>query len=332
MKTQTQTLFTTISIIFIATLFLYSGCRDWDVKPDFASDGTWEFDYLVIGTVSESSAQLAWQGYSGNPDIVISGFEINKKVDSGSYEIIATVGGNTSTYIDDNLNTQQHVYTYYINAVYETIRFSSEKKIYDFACGYDIYTDPRDGNTYKTVGYGYQCWFAQNLKYLPAVYPADEINDEDARYFVYGYDGYNVAEAKMNEHYSNYGVLYNNLTLATACPVYDGWQVSNQNDWDYLIAEAGHEQNAGGNLKEKGTNHWLHPNTAATNILEFSARPGGMVNINEGFTNISKSASFWAGVNYVHTMYYDSSAISTDFYTNFSPPFAASIRCVRRID
>lgn len=328
---KTQTLFIPFSIFILAALFLYSGCRDWDVEPEFTEDDKWEFNYLFIRTLTESSAKLTWQGYSGNQDIVISGFEINKKVDNGNYEIIATIDGGTNNYTDHNLNTQQHSYTYYVSAIYGTTRFSSDKKIYDFACGYDIYTDPRDGNTYTTVSDGRQCWFAENLKYLPAVYPADQLDYDSARYFVYDYNGYDIAEAKMNNNYKCYGVLYSYSTVGSACPTEDGWHVPSQDNWDYLINIAGGHQNAGGNLKETDTLHWHHPNTGATNSLGFSALPGGTVNRYEGFTEIRQTANFWAGGIFYNTMYHDSSAVSV-FSTGSLYTVANSIRCIKKHD
>jgi uncharacterized protein (TIGR02145 family) len=73
------------------------------------------------------------------------------------------------------------------------------------------FTDTRDGNVYNWVQIGDQVWMAENLAYLPSVNRVDD-GSEDATgsyYYVYGYDGTNVAEAKATTNYTTYGVLYN---------------------------------------------------------------------------------------------------------------------------
>lgn len=138
----------------------------------------------------------------------------------------------------------------------------------------DIFTDSRDGNVYKTVKIGNQVWMAENLRYLPSVYSRYTVSTVSNRYYVYDYDGTNVAEAKASENYKTYGVLYNVPGAKAACPA--GWHLPTDEEWAQLSEYLGGDSGAGGILKEKGTQHWNSPNTGATNKVEFTALPGGM--------------------------------------------------------
>jgi len=125
-----------------------------------------------------------------------------------------------------------------------------------------VFTDDRDGNTYKTVLIGDQCWMSENLKYLPSVLPIAERslwrpwrsvqNNSRTRpcYYVYGYRGRRVSEAKATTNYRNYGVLYNWPAAMDACPA--GWHLSSDEEWtrlvDYLMDEYGL------------LNDWVHTN------------------------------------------------------------------------
>ncbi|MCU0857651.1 MAG: hypothetical protein MUC65_04520 [Pontiellaceae bacterium] len=105
----------------------------------------------------------------------------------------------------------------------------------------ETFTDTRDGNTYRVVRIGNQCWMAENLKYLPAVCPATTTPDGDPFHFVYDYQGRNLNEAKATAHYRNYGVLYNWPAALTACP--PGWHLPSDAECsgivDFLIRRHG---------------------------------------------------------------------------------------------
>jgi len=89
-------------------------------------------------------------------------------------------------------------------------------------------TDARDGKTYMTVKIGTQNWMAENLAYLPSVCTSEKTNG-CCGYWVYGYEGTKVADAKATENYTKYGVLYNYYTAKDACP--SGWHLPSDEEW-----------------------------------------------------------------------------------------------------
>ena len=87
--------------------------------------------------------------------------------------------------------------------------------------GQETFVDGRDNNSYDVVTIGDQVWMAENMRYLPNVSSPKSMSDEDyynAKYYVYGYDGTDVTEAKNLNEYNTYGVLYNQTAARTACP------------------------------------------------------------------------------------------------------------------
>ena len=120
----------------------------------------------------------------------------------------------------------------------------------------DEMVDPRDNKVYKIVTLGEQTWMAENLAYLPEVYPSSEaVTDGVIRYYVYNYEGSDVNEAKATEEYALYGALYNwyaaNATTSEAgasaeavpsgvqgiCP--EGWHLPSKAEWQILEAWVG---------------------------------------------------------------------------------------------
>lgn len=115
------------------------------------------------------------------------------------------------------------------------------------------FTDPRDGKVYKTVKLGAQEWFAENLAWLPAVYPVNEGSNQtgkenDMFYYVYGYEGSDVTAAKATNQYKDAGVLYNfwavlngaayqsyadrmNVPSGIQGPCPAGWHVPSRGEW-----------------------------------------------------------------------------------------------------
>ena len=208
------------------------------------------------------------------------------------------------------------------------------------------FTDPRDGKVYQTVVIGNQVWMAENLAYLPSVNMVADGSEDAAGsyYYVYGYDGTNVADAKATDNYATYGVLYNWTAamdgeassttnpsgIQGVCPA--GWHLPSEAEWTELTNYLGGTSVAGGKLKETGTTHWNTPNTGATNETGFTALPGGYRNINGSFNFIGIYGNWWSATEYNATnawilrMY--------DYYSDVPRNYlykevGFSVRCVR---
>jgi len=196
--------------------------------------------------------------------------------------------------------------------------------------GTGTFTDPRDGQTYATVEIGTQTWMAENLKYLPSVNLSHNGSKTDPYYYVYGYEGTVVSEAKATDNFQTYGVLYNWPAALTACP--SGWHLPSDEEWATLTDYLGGENIAGGKMKETGTTHWYSPNTGATNESGFTALPGGDRNGYGGFYDLGVLGDWWSATEYGSD---DAYGRSLDYYyANVFrgygyKSYGFSVRCVR---
>jgi uncharacterized protein (TIGR02145 family) len=196
---------------------------------------------------------------------------------------------------------------------------------------YNTFIDLRDGTNYKTVTIGNQVWMAENLKYLPSITGSESGSETTAYYYVYGYEGISVADAKASSNYNTYGVLYNWEAAKIACP--DGWHLPKQAEWAELIDYLGGESVAGGKLKETGTNHWLSPNVGANNETGFTALPGGQRNPTGELFDIGKYGYWWSTTEFDYRyawgrgMFYLDDDVIT--YNYFLKERGFSVRCVK---
>jgi uncharacterized protein (TIGR02145 family) len=99
----------------------------------------------------------------------------------------------------------------------------------EFQCGDILFYH---GYNYNTALIGNQCWFGENLRYLPSVVPPHIESDSTPYYYVYGYYGSDIIEAQTSLLYQTYGVLYNFPAANTACP--NGWNLPTDEQWKEL--------------------------------------------------------------------------------------------------
>jgi len=237
-----------------------------------------------------------------------------------TYTNNATRNGSKNTVQMSYTTGNQMRFTGYTGALSEIVNdvpiSSKTINFVFFMCGSTL-TDSRDGNTYPTVQIDRQCWMAKNLAYLPSVVGSSTSSQSLPYYYVYGYNGTSVTDAKTTSIYSTYGVLYNwQAAMAGSasssaspsgvqgiCPT--GWHLPSDAEWKTLELFLGMTQaqadavgwrgtDEGGKLKETGTTHWDSPNTGATNSSGFTALPGGCRNGNGAFNHIGRIGSWWS--------------------------------------
>ena len=110
--------------------------------------------------------------------------------------------------------------------------------------------DERDGNQYRFVKIGNLYWCTENLRYLPEV--SEDESEDEPRYYVYGYEGDDVDEAKNTNKYSQYGALYNWPAAMEACP--PGTRLPTDEEWKELVSHYGGDTVAGNILKTEEFN------------------------------------------------------------------------------
>jgi len=197
-----------------------------------------------------------------------------------------------------------------------------------------------DGNMYRNVQIGGQCWMAENLRTaryrngieIPYVY-VNTIwtSTSNGAWCSYGDDAI-------------YGKLYNWYAAANPniCP--QGWHVATEVEWQQLelalgmpvdevlnTAYRGEGQNIGGKLQ--ATSLWMVPNTSATNASGFSGLPGGYRNFSDGlFFGLGGYGYWWTASETIpafawHRFLYGS---NTGVYRNdWYKRNGMCIRCVR---
>ncbi len=163
-----------------------------------------------------------------------------------------------------------------------------------------------DGNEYRTVQIGSQCWMAENLR--ASTYnngnPIPHVTDEPSWIHLLS-----DAWCTYLNNFDNdaiYGKFYNWYAAANPnlCPI--GWHVPTDADWQELelalgmpaselntTGNRGAAQNIGGKMKT--TTLWNAPNTGATNETGFSGLPSGYRSyVNGAFVDLGARGSWWS--------------------------------------
>jgi len=174
------------------------------------------------------------------------------------------------------------------------------------------FTDPRDGQTYKTVKIGNQVWFAENFRY----------NCEGS--FAYDDDEKNVKK---------YGRLYTWEAAVNCTP--EGWHLPTKEEFDQLESwvEA-HTDGAVGTALKSTTDDWEEDKDTPKGVDEFGfcALPAGYRVGTDDFNFLGINAIFWSasegdtGHAFCRSLPYDFEVFD-EYWLN--EEFSSSVRLVR---
>jgi len=205
-----------------------------------------------------------------------------------------------------------------------------------------------DGNIYNTVKIGNQVWMAENLRvtHYPNGNTIANITD-NTNWADLADNNTSAALCFYNNNANNEAITYGALyTYAAAiannwnydnkdgqgiCP--DGWHLPTDAEWTTLANYLGGTDIAGGKMKEKGTYHWVSPNTDATNESGFTTLPAGLRDRHTGvFQYLTNYGYWWSSTEnnsisaYTRALSYNAANLTSHADDK---SFGFAIRCVK---
>ncbi|HRT14215.1 MAG TPA: FISUMP domain-containing protein, partial [Bacteroidales bacterium] len=341
------------------TLFL--GDSQWVIIPGISiPNGKFNIAILTTDTISNITSVTATSGgnvtFDGNSPVTARGVCWSTSQNPTTSDPHTTDGNNLGTFTSNITNLTPNT-TYYVRA-YATndigTAYGNEVSFTtpDFPPNCGTVTD-RDGNVYKTVIIGSQCWMRENLrttKYADGTaillgtstnsstpyryYP----NNNSSNVSTYGYL-YNLAAALYNEECSS----NNPSGVQGICP--DGWHLPSSLEWwdlrDTLQLEPSHHCNDDDQNLAKAlasSSGWNSHDGACTvgndltanNSTGFSSVPAGFYN--SGYFNFGEDSYMWTTTgnknvySIRYTIKYNEAVLGFD---SDQAHKAYSVRCVR---
>ncbi len=252
----------------------------------------------------------------------------NPTIDDNTTQNGVGIGEFTSSIINLSPNTIYYIKAYATNS--EGTGYGDELS---FTTIENNTVTDIDGNIYETIQIGDQIWMKENLKVthftdgtaIPNVTDNTEWSNLSITEKAYAYYNNN-----QNNEGDTYGALYswgaimndenssssNPSNVQGICP--DGWHIPSESEWSQLVNFLGGENQASGELKEAGFEHWLNPNTGATNSSGFTALPGGDRYWGTGiFQTLGHVAGWWSSTqfnsseSYTKILHSDSNIVNT---------------------
>ncbi len=239
--------------------------------------------------------------------------------------------------------------------------------VFIFACGDNI-TDI-DGNIYRTVQIGNQCWTRDNLRTTRYNDSSDiPLVEDDGQWANANYGAMTIYPHQLIEGLDSseevveaYGILYNWFATdddRNLCP--EGWYVPSHSEWTqletFMMTEYNLTNNAndvnglgnalksclqvnsplGGECDTSDHPRWnAHSIHFGNDMVDFSALPAGRRRLNGVFFDIGNYGLFWTSTEHTathainRTLFSNQGSIAGFFSTNYRKTIGHSIRCIK---
>lgn len=289
---------------------------------------------------SNNSIYLSWEKNSTEE----TQFNIERKLESGNYTVIATNAENSNNTIAwyNDLNLQPGTYTYRVQAYDSNGNISQYSNEVSLTIAPPPTVTDIDGNVYYYTTICNQVWTTKNLSVtryrngdpIPQVTSNQQWGSLTTGAWCY----YNNDPSTE----STYGRLYNWYAVTDPRGLApSGFHIPTSMEYNELKTCAGYNGNGGGKLKEAGTTHWASPNlgintgcmtctTPANNSLGFTALPtqwrfDGGGNFDTWY--IGEYAKFWSSSDCVYMSLRNNDP--NIWIGNGAKGYGYSVRCVK---
>lgn len=271
---------------------------------------------LILGTAAAALSASSQVTLPYNPD-----GDANGQIGVGDLQDLLSVYGGS--FVPGAILVDSLELTEVLNSLQSQIAALQNDSGDAFRCGDDVL---HEGYWYNTTSIGGQCWFSENVRYLPEVSPSVEGSEAVPHAYVYGYEGNQVDEAKITFNYHQFGVLYNFPAVVQwgLCPT--DWHVPTDEEWTVMTSSLGSDIFAGIMMKSYFGDSW-----SGTNLSGFSGLPGGCRVVSGSFFDAGDGGFWWSsshnGSNaWSRYLLYFSEYV---YRYNDDRRYGFSVRCVR---
>jgi uncharacterized protein (TIGR02145 family) len=286
------------------------------------------------GGASVTSRGIVWS-INPNPTISLS-TKTNDGTGTGSFNSIATNLIPNTTYYVKAYATNIGGTSYGSEITFRTIGSS-----FGIPCNSITSVKDLDGNSYKIVQIGSNCWMSENLKTtkyrdgtnIPLDNSGGISGRENGETWSSRTTGARTVYGNNAINLTTFGYLYNWFATVDPrglCP--KGWRLPMDSDWDDLTDYLGGESEAQNKMKVVGTTYWESPNFGATNESGFTGLPGGFRSYSGNFFSVYKYSAWWTsseiGFNTASSRALINNTHYIHFNTNDYKKDGLSVRCV----